>query len=98
MHEGIYNENVVINKSLTIQGTDKENVIIDGTGLSGKGVSVEADYVTIKNLTIRNFKSGNWPWGIELPLELSTCVFIKKFEREENFILKASYRLRFINR
>ena len=62
VHEGIYNENVVINKSLTIQGTDKENVIIDGTGLSGKGVSVEADYVTIKNLTIRNFKSGNWPW------------------------------------
>ena len=73
VHEGIYNENVVINKSLTIQGTDKENVIIDGTGLSGKGVSVEADYVTIKNLTIRNFKSGNWPWGIEL-VSASHCV------------------------
>lgn len=63
---GKYNEKLIVNKSLTIEGFDKENVILDGTGLSEKGISIEADSVTLRNLTICNFTQGNWPWGVEL--------------------------------
>ena len=55
-----------MDKSLTIEGVDKEQVILNGTGLSEKGISVEADYVTIRNLTVCCFVQGDWPWGVEL--------------------------------
>ena len=73
IHEGTYNEKLVVDKSLTIEGVDKEQVILNGTGLSEKGISVEADYVTIRNLTVCCFVEGNWPWGVEL-VDASHCI------------------------
>ena len=73
IHEGTYNEKLVVDKSLTIEGVDKEQVILNGTGLSEKGISVEADYVTIRNLTVCCFVEGSWPWGVEL-VGASHCI------------------------
>jgi hypothetical protein len=59
-----FNERVVINKALTIQGTNKSTCIVDGSGLAGVGsgfyINNGVKNVTIKNFTIKNF-AGNGP-------------------------------------
>ena len=66
-----FNERVVIDKSLTLQGvnTDKSLTVIDGTGLTSvgsaagdkSGIKINPGVidVTIKNLTIQNFTGGS---------------------------------------
>lgn len=53
VRKGTYYENIVINKSITLIGEDKENTIIDGSGKETV-VSVKAPYVNISGFTIRN--------------------------------------------
>lgn len=64
--EATYNERVTVTKSLTIQGVNKANCIVSGTGLSGNGsgfyINNGVTDVTIKDLTIQNF-AGNGPNG-----------------------------------
>jgi len=56
---GMYMEgNIRINKSLTIQGAGRSDTIIDATG-NEKGFCIEANNVTIKDLTAKNAKYGN---------------------------------------
>lgn len=57
VHEGIYNENVVVNKSLSLIGQNKTTTIIDGGG-SGDVVLVTAGRVAVKGFTVRNGVSG----------------------------------------
>ncbi|HMS35109.1 MAG TPA: right-handed parallel beta-helix repeat-containing protein, partial [Ignavibacteria bacterium] len=66
---GIYNERVTVSKSLTIQGVDKVNCILNGTGLgNGKGIQINNGItgVTIKRLTVQNYSGagGNTDAGI----------------------------------
>jgi parallel beta-helix repeat protein len=66
---GTYNERVVINKTLTLQGSDESTCILDGTGLgNGRGILINNGItgVTIQNLTVQNFSgvSGNTDGGI----------------------------------
>jgi parallel beta-helix repeat protein len=61
--EWLYSEKVTINKSLTLQGVDEANCIIDGTGLgNGSGITLTngTTKVTIQGFTIRNH-SGTGP-------------------------------------
>jgi len=53
VHKGIYAENIVINKSITLIGEDRESTIIDGKAI-GNVVSIKASNVTINGFTIRN--------------------------------------------
>ena len=52
---GTYNENIVIDKSLVLVGEDKNITIIDGR-VAGNTIKVNANFVTIRRLTIQ--KSG----------------------------------------
>jgi parallel beta-helix repeat protein len=54
VRKGIYTENIVINKSITLIGEDRESTIIDG-GATGNVISIKASNVTINGFTIRNF-------------------------------------------
>jgi len=56
---GTYTENVVIEKSLTLQGDvdDPSNVVIDASGF-GKGIEIRASSVTIRGLTVKNAQRG----------------------------------------
>ena len=51
--KGIYPEQLTINKTLIITGENKNNTIIDG-GYAHVVILINADHVTITNLTIRN--------------------------------------------
>ena len=53
VEEGIYYEHVVMNKSLSLIGTDKFNTIIDGN-LTGNVVKITARNVDIRGFTIKN--------------------------------------------
>ena len=56
---GIYNERVIIGKSLTLQGVDSTTCIMDGTGLVGTGSGIYINNgitdVNIKKLKIQDF-------------------------------------------
>ena len=54
---GNYNEQLIINKSITLQGASRDNTFIIGSGLTGNLITVTADDVTIFGFTIDG-KSG----------------------------------------
>jgi len=53
---GTYYENLIVDKSLTLEGENRDTTIIDGGG-NGDVIRVAADYITITGFTITN--SGN---------------------------------------
>ena len=50
---GTYKEDLIISKSLTLIGEDRDTTIIDGFGV-GDTVSVRSDYVNVGDLTVMN--------------------------------------------
>jgi parallel beta-helix repeat protein len=57
VEKGIFYENIVVNKSLSVIGENQNGTIIDGNG-TGVVVLVEADNVTIRGFTVRNGSTG----------------------------------------
>lgn len=58
VNPGVYNENVTVNKSLSLIGENQLNTIIDG-GASDSVVHITANRVNITGFTIRNSTLGN---------------------------------------
>jgi len=54
---GIYAENLIINKSLTMIGEDRDTTIIDGLS-AGDAISIQSDSVTIRSLTVMSNSTG----------------------------------------
>lgn len=53
VYNGTYHENIIVATSITIQGENKENTIIDGMGY-GDIITCAADAIHIEGLTIQN--------------------------------------------
>jgi parallel beta-helix repeat protein len=51
--EGTYFENIIVNKSITLMGKDREKTIIAGNGM-GNVITIKASNVTINGFTIKN--------------------------------------------
>ena len=64
VYSGIYHENVFLNKTLTLVGIDTElgtgndtgMPILDGIGVNGTGIMIEADGTLIKGFFIRDYQ------------------------------------------
>jgi parallel beta-helix repeat protein len=54
---GIYEENLIINKSLTLIGEDRDTTVVNGLGV-GDVISIESDSVTIASLTVTSNGTG----------------------------------------
>jgi len=54
VHVGIYKENLIIGKSLTLIGESKENTIVDGGGKEQSVIEVTASQVVITGFTVQN--------------------------------------------
>ena len=55
VNPGVYEEQLEITTpDVTVRGTDRNNVIIDGGGIRPFGIVATADGVRIENLTVRN--------------------------------------------
>jgi len=59
VYAGLYTENIVINETINLVGSDKDTTIIDGGGI-GDTVNITVDSASITGFTIRN--SGQ-TWG-----------------------------------
>lgn len=60
--EGTYNEQLIINKGVILQGAGKESSFIIGLGYTGNLIIFEADYITLTGFTIDG--SGSTSVGI----------------------------------
>ena len=62
---GVYNESVTVTTSfITLRGTDRNKVIIDGEFMSENGIQIyETDGVTVENLSVRNFTLNGVYWN-----------------------------------
>jgi len=56
---GIYTENVVVNKSLSLFGEDRDNTIINGTDVFIPSIDVKVDSVTIIGFTLEGWSAPN---------------------------------------
>ena len=56
---GIYYENIVLNKSITLTGADMDTTIIDGN-LTGNVMNITASNVNVSGFTVRR-SSNTWP-------------------------------------
>ena len=74
VYNGTYQENLVLNKSVTLVGEDKAITIVDGGGV-GTVLYVSANNVSIINFTIRNGGSSTPASGISV---ISNYVNIKE--------------------
>ena len=61
--DGVYYEHVMVNKTLTLLGADKEDAVVDGSG-SGDVIEITADNVVFDGFTVR--KSGFEGVGVRL--------------------------------
>ncbi|MDG6219615.1 MAG: NosD domain-containing protein, partial [Candidatus Thermoplasmatota archaeon] len=68
---GTYYENIIVNKSLIIQGENRPSTIIDGGG-SGNVIQITAPLTTITNVTIRNAQSSTMYSGVRISSDYNT--------------------------
>ena len=75
VHEGIYYENLIVNKSLSIIGMDRNQTIISG---SGKGIAIKiiSNGVWIENLTVRDSGNTVYDSGVKL-FNVKNCTIIR---------------------
>lgn len=61
---GVYREEVAINDTprLTIRGTDRAGVVLDGEGQRYNGIRTTADGTVVENLTVRDFEGNGVYW------------------------------------
>jgi parallel beta-helix repeat protein len=64
VRNGTYNENVVVNKSISLVGENRNGTFIDSIGIGGNVVSITASHVNVSGFTMQH--SGSWYSGIYL--------------------------------
>jgi len=69
VYEGIYNENVVVNKSVMLIGENSESTVIDGGGIDTV-ISITVNNVIVTGFSIRN--SGMAPYDSGVSVERSS--------------------------
>jgi plastocyanin len=65
INPGVYNESVTITTDyLTIRGTDRNSVIVDGEFMRENGIQIyDTDGVSVENLSVRNFSLNGVYWN-----------------------------------
>ena len=63
---GTYYEHIIVDKSLTLVGENRNSTIIDGTGYGGTLVQIIADSITFDGFNVRNCDGcGIVIWGVQ---------------------------------
>lgn len=75
-YEGTYEENIIINKSISLFGEDVDTVIIDG-GSEGSVVTITATEVDFSTFTIQHSGSNATDAGIKLVSSSGSCQIVE---------------------
>ncbi|KAA0001446.1 MAG: hypothetical protein FE046_02075 [Thermoplasmata archaeon] len=91
VYAGVYYENVVINKTVTLVGEDRDTTIIDGGG-SGDTVTVTeyADHLDMSGVTVRNCSTG-WPYACLKIFSSSNTISECSFESQSGSVSVGIY-------
>ena len=81
---GTYDEHIVINKTVTLLGEDKETTILDGGGI-GDVVTITVPGVKISGITVQNSGMQTWNAGIKT-LSLNSNATIENTILQDNAI------------
>jgi len=84
VYNGTYYENIVINKSISLVGQDRDSTIINGQE-AGPVVSITANNVTIKGFTIQNSTQGPPPYNSGILIDHSSDNNISHNKIEDNY-------------
>ncbi len=91
IHEGLYEENVVVNKSMRLIGNGTNETIVDG-GQDGSAIAVRADDVKIENI---GMTSHRYRYGI---LDIQNCSNARAYNCSMNRTFGSdSYGLNLVN-
>ncbi len=64
--DGFYQENIIIDKTISLIGRDKEDTVIDGGGNDNVIKIINADNVTVRGFRIQNGESSYYGGGIRI--------------------------------
>lgn len=82
VYEGLYTENLIITKSISLRGAKENKTIIDG-GMKGHVIEIFAKAVNLSNLSIRNSSSSAPSAGIKIDscsqVHIDTCSLTDNF-------------------
>lgn len=76
VYEGTYEENIVINKAISLFGEDVDKVIIDGGG-EGSVVLIDSSNVDFSTFTIQNSGTNSTDAGIKMTLSSKNCQIVE---------------------
>lgn len=86
VHNGTYNEHIVVDKSVTIIGENWDYTIIDAGGV-GHAVVITANHVNISDFTIRNSGPEGWDAAIKISANYSWISHNKLFNNTDGISL-----------
>ncbi|KYK23267.1 hypothetical protein AYK21_02905 [Thermoplasmatales archaeon SG8-52-2] len=73
VYNGVYYENILIDKSIYLIGEDRDNTIIDGSQI-GNVIYISADWVNVSGFTLQNSSEG-WDKGGIMIYSSHTTIF-----------------------
>ncbi len=81
---GTHNENLLINKKLTLVGEDRDHTVINAGG-SGNVIKITADHVTVKDLTVTNSgTSSGWPGDAGIRIDNADYCSVENVNASDN--------------
>ncbi len=81
VYSGVYRENIVINKSITLMGENKNTAIIDGN-YSGDVVKITANGVKIEKFTI---EKSDWQSNAGVNISASNCIIANSIIQKNQY-------------
>jgi len=88
--QGTYQENIVISKSVTLQGNGSDFSKIDGGG-NGNVILVDSDNVTISGFTLTNSKSGHNAGFFTINSSVTVLDCVSELNKGYQFVSKCCF-------
>lgn len=95
---GVYHEDIVVNKSLSLVGENAVTTVLDGEGESLLILSVVASNVTVRNFTVKNTRANQPAYGVSIKDSQNVSLMnVTMGQSYTGFVLTNSYHCEIVN-